>query len=121
MIRGSSQIVPIESTPTGATVTVQRTGEVVTTPTSIVLVRRHHHIIRVEKEGYRTEAVTLESKTAWGSLFRNVVWIHPIGWIIGVIVDTSTGAAKELNPEELDVTLTSEDHGVSAADPAIPE
>ena len=79
------------------------------------------YIIRVEKEGYRTEAVTLESKTAWGSLFRNVVWIHPIGWIIGVIVDTSTGAAKELNPEELDVTLTSEDHGVSAADLAIPE
>jgi hypothetical protein len=57
----------------------------------------------VSKDGYRSESVVIESKSK--DLWRNLIWIHPAGWLIGGIVDLSTGAARELEPGAVSVEL----------------
>ena len=38
-------------------------------------------------------------------LWRNIAWIHPVGWAIGVGVDLGTGAGYELAPRTVAVPL----------------
>jgi hypothetical protein len=105
MVHGRTQIVDVTSAPPGARVHLSPTGEVLATPCKVVLRRKESYVLRVEKDGYQVESVALESKAS-SSLWRNVVWIHPVGWIIGVSVDLGTGSGYEFDPEAVDVTLT---------------
>ena len=101
---GSTQVVAVDSNPKGAKVNFQPGGQEITTPSKVVLSRRSSYIAHFEKEGYEPKSVSLES-SASSSLWRNAIWIHPIGWIIGVVVDLSTGAGKDITPENVNVDL----------------
>jgi hypothetical protein len=103
--RGSTQIVPVDSDPQGATVEIQPGGRIFETPEQVVLARRYSQTLRFSKEGYQPQTILIDRKTSSG-LFRNVIWIHPVGWIIGVVVDLSTGSAYDLEPGHVFVELT---------------
>jgi len=68
------------------------------------LARRYNQTLTFEKEGHQPVTVFLERKASSG-LWRNAVWIHPVGWIIGVVVDLSTGSGYELQPGAVSVEL----------------
>ena len=104
MRRGSTQIVPVNSNPQGATVEVQPGGRTFETPDTVVLARRHSHTLQFKKDGYQPQMIVIDRKTSSG-LFRNVIWLHPFGWIIGVVVDLSTGSGYDLDPEEVSAEL----------------
>jgi hypothetical protein len=91
MVKGKTQVVEVRSVPPGATVEVQPGKDSFITPSKVALHRKSSYVVRIGKGGYVTETVALESKAS-RSLWRNAVWIHPIGWIIGVSVDLTTGA-----------------------------
>ncbi len=55
MRRGSTQMVPIDSNPQGATVEVQPGGRSFETPAEVVLPRRYTQSLRFEKEGYQSQ------------------------------------------------------------------
>lgn len=96
---GRMQSLPIQSEPTGATVTVN--GTTYTTPATVQLDRKaSFYEIKVEMPGFEPQIVTLY-KTVNGWVFGNIV----LGGIIGIIVDVSTGAASKFTPSELDIKL----------------
>ena len=102
--QGRTQIVPVTSSPTGATVRVEPGGSTFQTPDQMILARSSDHALRFEMPGYQTQTIVLERKTSWG-LLGNVVWIHPIGMLIGLVVDLSTGSGYYLDPETVSVEL----------------
>jgi len=101
IIHGGRQKVPVKSEPSGATVSVNRIK--VQTPGVINLSRSESMVIlRFEKDGYEPVEVTLIRTTdgwIWGNLF--------IGGLIGIAIDYSTGAAYQLSPNAVNVTLRS--------------
>ena len=102
--RGSTQIVSIESTPPGATVLVQPGGQSTDTPVQLPMARRYDQTLLFKKAGYWDRTVIVKRSSSSG-LWRNLVWVHPIGWLIGVIVDLSTGSGYDLEPESVSVEL----------------
>jgi len=101
---GSTQIVPVSSSPTGAIARLEPEGRTFQTPDQLILRRCSDHALRFEMPGYQTQTVLLERKTSW-NLLRNVMWIHPFGMLIGLIVDFETGASCDLSPEAVSVEL----------------
>jgi hypothetical protein len=104
MVHGRTQIVEVDSAPKGATATIQPGGDVIVTPSQVSLSRKSSYVVHFKKAGYEPASVTLVSKAST-SLWRNAVWIHPVGWIIGAIVDVSTGGGYDLQPEKVEVRL----------------
>lgn len=101
IIHGGRQNIPVKSYPSGASVSVNRIK--VVTPGVINLSRAEPAVIlKFEKEGYQPVEVTLIRTTdgwIWGNLF--------IGGLIGIAIDYGTGAAYQLSPNEVNVTLKS--------------
>ena len=109
-------MVSVDSSPPGATVEVQPGGRHFETPEQVLLARRYNQSLRFEKEGYRPQTIIIERKASSG-LFRNAVWIHPLGWLIGVIVDLSTGSGYDLEPDSVSVEL---EPALPSLDPSSP-
>src|SRR5215475_9174330 len=70
IINGTTQTIPVNSTPDGATVKV---GDVVTatTPATLELKRNTPHVLAISKEGYRPETVTL-TRVMSGAVAGNI-------------------------------------------------
>ncbi len=100
VIHGTTQEVPVNSDPAGATVTVAGQPNEYATPCSIELKRKNDHLLTVSKEGYETQNVELRSviSAAWAG---NII----AGGIIGLGVDAATGASCCLIPEMVTVKL----------------
>lgn len=99
IIHGGRQNISIKSNPGGATVTVNKVT--VTTPGVIKLSRfEPRMVLRFKKEGYKPAEVIL-ARAVDGWLFGNVL----IGGLIGIAIDFATGAAYQLTPKEVNVTL----------------
>jgi hypothetical protein len=105
MKHGCTQIITINSIPEGAKVLVEPGKEEGITPTKIVLKRKLSYVVHINMDGFKPENISLESSSS-GEVWKNIVWIHPIGWIIGGTIDLTTGASKELSPENIDIKLT---------------
>ena len=99
-----NQVVSIGSVPQGATVHIAPGNQELRTPGQVALARRYSHTLGFEKDGYESQTAVIENPTR--DLWRNLIWIHPAGWVIGAIVDLSTGAGYSLEPTEVSVTLT---------------
>lgn len=100
-IHGDSQYVEIDSVPQGATLYID--GNYFTTPAQVLLKRGHHiheYQILVQKEGYKPAYAKIEQRlTGW--LWGDIFWFI----IPGILVDTINGAAFNLKPQEITVTL----------------
>lgn len=114
--RGTKDTLVVESNPAGASVRLS-TGETGKTPTSFKLSRKKEFDVVIEKEGYESLTVHVSSQVSGkGSIGMagNVL----VGGIIGVGVDAVTGAAKDLKPNPISVTLVplkKEEHKESTA------
>ena len=105
--RGTKDVLVIESDPPGALASLAlRSGTVVcTTPCTLELPRKHGFSVKFEMEGYNTAEATVVPKQAAGGsagMAGNVL----LGGLIGVAVDASSGAMKDLMPNPLVVKLT---------------
>lgn len=101
IVHGGRQKIPVKSDPSGATVSVNRIK--VQTPGVINLSRLEPMAtLRFEKEGYEPVEITL-IRTTDGWLWGNVLF----GGIIGIAIDFATGAAYQLSPNQVNVTLKS--------------
>ena len=99
IIHGSYQDVPVNTVPSGVTVTVL--GRTYTTPATIELKRNDPPLtLHFHKDGYEDVDYTLTKKVD-GWIVGNIVF----GGIIGLIVDFAAGSAYNIRPETVDVTL----------------
>src|ERR1700712_4741590 len=97
--RGTKDTLVVESDPAGAEVRLS-TGGTGKTPTSFQLPRKKTLEVYIEKEGYEPLTVHVSSQisgTGAVGMAGNVL----IGGIIGIGVDTWTGASKDLRPNPI--------------------
>lgn len=99
IMTGATQKVPVNSNPSGAIAKVDG-GMAAVTPTIFNLERKTDHTIEISKDGYRTAQVTLRH-TVSGATAGNLL----VGGIIGIAVDSCSGAMFKLVPERVDVNL----------------
>ena len=104
MVRGSSEMVDIETTPTKAKVTLS-TGHTCYSPCSIDVRRKGDITVTVEMDGYETFETVLTSSIGGGSLavgtIANLIFLP----IINDIVDYNTGANYAHKPNPLVIRL----------------
>lgn len=99
IMQGPNQGIAVDSTPTGAAISVdgQPMG---TTPAVLRLPRKDAHLVRLELDGYAPYEMQLQKKMSgwvWGNL--------AFGGIVGVIVDGSTGAMYRLTPGDVSASM----------------
>ena len=95
IMSGSTQSIPVSSTPPGVKVTAD-TGTSIVTPGSIVLERKKAHTLVAEYAGHETQQQQLKKKLnnwVWGNIL--------IGGIIGLVIDMVSGSIDELHPKEV--------------------
>ena len=99
IIHGTSQKIPVNSVPSGATV-FHNGIPAGTTPAILELKRSENHTIRVEKEGfvsYEESLVRSTSGWVWGNIF--------FGGLIGLAVDAIDGSIYNVKPDRISATL----------------
>ena len=99
IIHGGHQDIHITSTPTKATVRIDgmKRGQ---TPIMANLRRGQSHLVDLSLDGYEEHQVMLDSRLS-GWIWGNIIF----GWVPGFIIDSVTGAAKELHPESVHAEL----------------
>ena len=101
IMHGDSQYVQIKSVPSGATAYIE--GNYFITPAKVLLKRglpTHEYQVLVEKEGYKPGYGKIGQKLS-GWLWGDIIW----GIIPGITVDAITGAAFDLEPTQITITL----------------
>ena len=99
IVKGTTQIIPVSSDPTGARVTVDN-APAGTTPTTVTLSRKQNHMVVIEKEGFAPESIAV-TKSMGGAVAGNII----AGGLIGWGVDAMTGAQYNLAPNTISVRL----------------
>jgi hypothetical protein len=113
IIKGGDQVMNIKTDPAQAKCVISnlRSGQEVanvTTPSATILKKgdgyfsKGSYKISCEKEGYEKKDVSLEGNLS-GCYIGNIVFGGLIGWFI---VDPITGAMWNLEPENVDLTLS---------------
>jgi hypothetical protein len=119
MSRDTTQLVSVRSEPPGRTRTFAPGGAEATTPTSLSLDRKSSgsvnvgdglhknaaYIVTVSMPGYADVTVPLESAISTDTWVKNLIWVHPLFFGLGVLVDTSSGAGYEIRPSDIAVEL----------------
>jgi hypothetical protein len=101
ILHGPRQLVPVQSTPTGATVTATPADAgPVTTPGTLDLERKNSYVLTFTSPGYTTATANLHPNIGPGTLIADIVF-----GLVGVIVDAATGSWYGLVPENVTVTL----------------
>ena len=103
IVRGANDDLVITSSPPGAEVTLS-TGQVGVTPATFSLSRIGGFDVRLKKEGYRDASARITPKLS-GEGFAFGMGNLVAGGIVGAVVDGATGAAYDLRPNPLHVTL----------------
>lgn len=101
--RGTKDTLVVESDPAGADVQLS-TGQSGKTPTSFMLKRKEAVVVTISREGYETAMVTVNSQVV-GAGAAGMAGNVLVGGIIGVGVDSWTGATKSLKPNPVTVKL----------------
>lgn len=99
---GTKQSLTVTSNIDGAEIFLD--GEKIGTTPYTGVVKKNGEMLRIEKEGYRTETVTL-SKTLDAVFWGNII----IGGTLGSITDFASGAAYTYAPATYQVDLRAED------------
>lgn len=104
--RGASEAWVVDSDPAGANVKLS-TGQECVTPCALKLKRKRAFTVTMSKPGFKTVETQVLSEIAGAGaagMAGNVVF----GGVIGVVVDASSGATKQLKPNPLSVSLEAE-------------
>ena len=100
IINGTTQKIPVDTTPQGATAENQD-GVGCITPCSIELKRNQDHIITISKEGFENQSVTCKHVLSPAILGYILL---PLG-LIGAVVDAASGSLYRLTPEAISLEL----------------
>jgi len=102
ILHGPRQLVPVQSTPTGATVSASPADAgPVTTTGSLDLERKNSYQLTFTSPGYSTATANLHPNIGTGTVIADVL----LTGLVGVVVDAATGAWYGLVPENVTVTL----------------
>lgn len=100
IVGGKYETVHIETTPAGANVRTERDDKQGISPTDISLKRKNEHEIIIEKEGFKTKRIVVDTD------LRGWFWMNLLSWgLIGMVVDLATGSAYNLDPKNITVNL----------------
>lgn len=113
IMQGTRQNFGISSTPTGASVFVDKQAQG-TTPVVAKLTRKDNHIIRIEMAGYQPFEAAV-SKRVSGWVWGNIVF----GGLIGLGVDAISGGLYKLTPDQIQAELKQQPVGVRIQDDMI--
>lgn len=119
VVRGDHTAWEVNTVPPGASVKTTNGFYCDSTPCSIQMPRRSDFSADIAKPGYKTLKVTVTHKIAAGggaAFVGNAL----IGGVIGAGVDLATGAALDLTPNPVSVTLEKGDVPTVASAPAAP-
>lgn len=119
MTRSPSQVLDIQTTPPGAKLTIRPVQGDFESPAKVSVSRKVRstvnlpessnasaaYIVTASKTGYRDAFVTIHSKISTDTWVRNLIWLHPVFFGLGVLVDVTSGAAYELRPSSILVVL----------------
>jgi hypothetical protein len=97
-VRGTSQDIEVNTSPPGATVTVDAENRGMT-PVTLTLKKKNRYQIVLTKEGYQDVVVNLDKNFKFApTIIGNI-----FSWgLIGIIVDLTNGSAYQLSPEKID-------------------
>lgn len=112
VIRGTTDDLRIESSPSGAVARLSN-GRVCVTPCVLKISRKESLNISFEKEGYEPASAKVTSGVS-GAGGTGVAGNVLLGGLIGIGVDSYSGAAKNLTPNPVIIYLnkiTPEDNG----------
>ena len=109
LINGTTQMIPVSSSPSGALVTVN--GQTYRTPCTLKLRRGKACMVTVSMPGYATQTRHLV-RVPTDATVGNVL----VGGLIGMGIDAISGAKYKLVPEFLDVNLSRLDDQARAID-----
>ena len=105
IFKGSSQKIVINSTPAEANISIKNNGgvEVFTgkTPSTVKLSKKHEYVVTIQLKGYK-ESVIQVTQTLEGWFLGNIL----CGGVVGIIIDAVDGAMWDLEPENIQVSLT---------------
>ena len=101
--RGTTETLAIQTEPEGASVELS-SGLTCRTPCSLELKRKNDYRLYVRKAGYQDATLMVESRLA-GSGAAGMAGNVLIGGIIGIGVDSVTGATNSLQPNPVHVHL----------------
>lgn len=104
VIRGTKQDFAIRSEPPGATATLSN-GQTCTTPCDLRLPRKQDFSVTFNMDGYQSGTANVRSGWSRGGTQTFVIGNIILGGLIGMGVDASNGATRDLFPNPLDVTL----------------
>jgi len=101
IVRGTSQDLRAESTPSGARVIVNGEDKGAT-PTTLTLKRNRTHQVIFRLEGYDDITINIDRHFKAGAAIVGNIF----SWgLIGIVVDVANGSAYQLTPEELNASL----------------
>ena len=101
IMHGPRQLVPVQSNPSGATVTATPADAgPVTTPGTLDLERKNSYQLTFTSPGYSSATANLHPNIGAGTVVADVL----LG-LVGVVVDAATGSWYGLVPENVTVTL----------------
>jgi hypothetical protein len=104
VLRGTKQDLSLQSTPPGATATLT-TGETCVTPCELHLPRKLGFEVTFELEGYAPTTAHVSSQWSRGGTQTFIIGNIIAGGAIGMGVDASNGATRDLTPNPVTVTL----------------
>lgn len=111
IVASGPDLVPVNSTPSGATVYLDDVP-VGVTPTTLTLKRSSEGQIRIELPGYQPVYVS-QGKVFNGWFVGNIV----LGGLIGIIVDVATSNVTKHSENAVTVTLQAVDENGNKGDP----
>ena len=111
IISGSQQDINIASTPEDVKFTIEQlavTGPIPfsegKTPHVASLSRKNSYLLTLSKTGYESVEIPIEYGRTNGWAYVNFI-TFPLGTVIGLMIDSSTGAIAILEPEEVNAKL----------------
>jgi hypothetical protein len=99
-VHGTTQKVSITSNPPGATGLIEPLGLKIVTPAKVELRRKQNYTVHLEQDGYEPQNAYLY-RVISPAMHGNLL----LGGIVGLTTDLENGAAFELTPDPLEVTL----------------
>lgn len=117
--RGTKEKFYVNSDPDGADVEMSN-GLRCHTPCKLKVDRKSDMTVRVMKAGFQPAEVHVQGKVKAGGVAGGVVGNALLGGLIGLGVDSSTGAMLDLKPNPVSVKLVPLAEAVPVADSAVP-
>jgi hypothetical protein len=112
MFNGSSKIINIQGSPSGAKVTSNPDIGSYTVPASLSLSRKHSYVLTFSKEGYKESKVQIRAGAQFGIIVLDILMTG----LIGVVVDAATGSWNNLTPDQVSVNLEKAEVGTLGPD-----